>query len=239
MFIYNNIVCHYSVQRIYLSMKDRSTKKAWITNGISYLIVAIIYVVFGCCGYILYGSEVKSDVIVSFESKNNKSLTIPIVIARIAMTLSVGGTYPLAMVSCQANIENNFFNKDNPVWNYKNKKYLREIVILITNILYIILACVIPTIGPVVSINGAVSTIGLIFLFPIASYWKVMLTKEPKRIEVDYGSLNQPKLVTSQNLLSKNNITFQKIILCIMLSIGVVFGVMGLIMQFAQSGRNS
>ena len=91
-------VCHYSVQRVYLDLKDRTIKRMWIANGISYLTVCCIYLIFGICGYTLYGSKCPSDVLIAFVGGTD------VVIARLAMTFSVCGTYPLAFVACQATL---------------------------------------------------------------------------------------------------------------------------------------
>jgi len=234
-------VCHYSVQRIYLGMKDRTINKMWIANGISYLFVMILYLIFAICGYILYGSKCPSDVLIAFVGG------IDVIIARLAMCISVCGTFPLAFVSCQATLEDKFFNKErNTIWNYENKPKLRTMVIITTQCVYLILACIIPTIGPVVSVNGAVSTIGLISLFPIAAVWKVGFNKKNYYKEYKRKGITTTKGGNYQSVsVNDDNNTYQrvdnnkrslltKILLSLMLSIGVVFGAMGFYTEFKE-----
>eukprot|EP01084_Bolivina_argentea_P215880 366607_1 len=242
-------VCHYSVQRVYLDLKDRTVERMWIANGVSYASVCIIYVIFAVCGYILYGSTCPSDVLIAFVGG------VDVVIARFAMTFSVCGTYPLAFVACQATLEHQFFStKKNKIWNYKQKPWLRIVIILLTQCVYLILSCIIPTVGPVVSVNGAVSTIGLIALFPIAGSWKIGFDKEIylRRQEVE-KPINYDAITLSPNgsndMMEKNkfmddklmyNTTSNqtKVLLSIMLVIGVVFGIMGFITEFQEVGTS-
>ena len=242
-------VCHYSVQRIYLAMKDRTINKMWIANGTSYLFVMTLYLVFGICGYVLYGTECPSDVLIAFVGGTD------VVIARIAMCISVGGTFPLAFVSCQAALEDKFFSLErNPVWNYRNKPRLRTMVIIATQCVYLILACIIPTVGPVVSVNGAVSTIGLIALFPIAAVWNVGFSKKGykdyKKMKVKYQSIvhddddeegddgDDDDITQYKKIGNNQRSTLTKVLLSLMLAIGVVFGVMGFITEFKEVSTN-
>eukprot|EP00484_Ammonia_sp_Unknown_P018533 CAMPEP_0197041764 /NCGR_PEP_ID=MMETSP1384-20130603/18258_1 /TAXON_ID=29189 /ORGANISM="Ammonia sp." /LENGTH=487 /DNA_ID=CAMNT_0042472745 /DNA_START=16 /DNA_END=1475 /DNA_ORIENTATION=+ len=229
-------VCHYSVQRVYLDLQQRTVKRMWIANGVSYAAVCIIYLIFGICGYVLYGSKCPSDVLIAFVGGAD------VVVARLAMTFSVCGTYPLAFVACQATLQDKFFNSErNKVWNYENKPWLRKVIILVTQIVYLILSCIIPTIGPVVSVNGAVSTIGLISLFPIAAVWKVgfgtteytEITRQTyQSTDVESGdrkSSYQQAGYGQRSLTTKLGLSF-------MLLIGVVFGVMGFVVEFQEVG---
>ena len=136
--------------KVYEQLKQRNFKTMLFIALVSWIIVTITYIIFGVCGYYIFGSFAEGDILNNFSQDN-----IWFIVARLAMTISIMGTYPLIFKSLMQTVEYTFFNPNNVNgYTFSNTKCLRSGIIISINIILIV-------VGLVVSNVGIVSSIGM------------------------------------------------------------------------------
>lgn len=163
-------VCHYSLPPIYESLEKRSINRMWIVMIISYFIVTLIYLLFAVSGYYLFGTDSKANILDNFDDTD----VIPVSIARICMAIALCGCYPLVFKSGINAIEDKFFNPNKSInINFRKQPILRVIIITFIVASITIISLFLDDIGPVSSIEGAVTVLFLICIFPILIIWRL------------------------------------------------------------------
>lgn len=81
---------HYCIGPMFQQLKNRSVSRMKFVMLCSWSIVTVVYMAFGIAGYYCFGASVSGDVLNSFPGGN-----IPFTVARLAMAISVMGTYPI------------------------------------------------------------------------------------------------------------------------------------------------
>ena len=238
-------VAHYTIPNIYEALYPRTIPRMLIVSVVSYIICGIVYIAFGFCGYYLFGSNAESDILSSFGTTDTM---ISVTIARIAMTISIFGCYPLVFKAMITTIENKFFNSDtNKKYNFIKYPSLRVFIIISLVFFASILSLFLEDVGPVSSIEGAVTVIGIISLFPVLMTWKL---KGKTKLTLDQHKLliePEPEIPDNNHRFTTNsssekisrqpgNISkIYRIYLLSMLFIGVSLGIFGMYAQIVSS----
>ena len=162
-------VCHYSLPPIYESLRDRSVKRMWIVMAASYSIVTVIYVVFAFCGYYLFGTDSQGNVLENFGGDSGAAVSV----ARVGTAFSIFGCFPLIFKAGINALESQFFSEPDSRWNFEENPRVRVTVITVILAVLTLISLFLDDIGPVSSIEGAVTVLLLICAFPILIYWKV------------------------------------------------------------------
>eukprot|EP00483_Globobulimina_turgida_P011520 UN11542 len=137
---------------------------------VSYIMVTIIYIIFAICGYYLFGTDTLGNVLDNFDDKHSISISV----ARICMAFSLCGCFPLVFIAGINAIEDKFFNQNrNLIWNFKDKPLLRIVIITVIVVIITVLSLFLDDIGPVSSIEGAVTVLFAICVFPILVIWRL------------------------------------------------------------------
>ena len=197
-------VSQYAIPPMYQQLKHRTIGTMRFVIITAYSLNCIIYILFAVAGYYLFGSDTQSDIFRNFANGD-----ILFIIARLGWCSSCIGSYPIAFKSSLQTIENKFFNrKRGNRWNFNDHPRVRIVVILCMAFTLLVISLVVEDVGPVNSIEGAVTVLCLICLFPILMAWKI-------------GMVHHEDKQRGQFLL----------VLQVMLVIGVILGTGGIIMQ--------
>lgn len=141
----------------------------WIVMAVSYAIVTVVYVTFAVCGYYLFGSDSQGMILESYRGETG----VAVAVARLGTCLSIFGCFPLIFKGGITALETQFFSKPDSRWNFKENPRIRVIVITVIVGGLTLLSLPLDDIGPVSSIEGAVTVLLVICAFPIMMYWKV------------------------------------------------------------------
>jgi len=136
---------------------------------VSYSIVTAIYVTFAFCGYYLFGSDSQGNVLENFRGESGVAVSV----ARLGTAFSIFGCFPLIFKAGINALESQFFSAPHSKWNFKENSRVRVFVITVILAVLTFLSLFLDDIGPVASIEGAVTVLLLICAFPILIYWKV------------------------------------------------------------------
>jgi len=225
-------VCHYALPPIYGELRDRSIKRMWIVMAVSYAIVTAVYVTFAVCGYYLFGSDSQGMILESYRGKSGAAVAV----ARLGTCFSIFGCFPLIFKGGINALETQFFSKPGSRWNFKENPRVRAIVITSIIAALTLLSLPLNDIGPVASIEGAVTVLLIICAFPIIIYWKVRFggTSESEDDETRGHSHAVSKSVDSvaDDALTDDSTLrpsdSQKIALAVLFVLGIVSGVSGM-----------
>eukprot|EP01084_Bolivina_argentea_P025702 47789_1 len=163
-------VCQYSLPSIYESMRNRSIRRMCIVMSVSYSVITIIYLIFAICGYYIFRTDTKINIFENFATDYSISISI----ARICISISLCGCFPLVFKAGINAIENKFFNENrNVIWNFNEKPFLRIFMITFIILFITILSLFLNNINAIISINVAISALFLICVFPILVIWRL------------------------------------------------------------------
>ena len=223
--ILNNIaaksfVVHLTVPNMYQELEGRSVSKFVFIFGCSNVVVICLYLLFGVCGYLLFGDVVSSDI------TNNLEDSVYTLVARIAMTISIIGTYPFVFKALFTTFTRRFC-KETPSGNTRN-----AIVVLLVA-MTVIVPLLVDDVGVVASIEGAVSVLGILCVFPIALIWHFGFASHSESEREYRASINYLMVPNMSSHLT----LCQKVVLVIMLTIGIVLGSLGIFAQIYVNPR--
>ena len=224
-------VAHYPIAPMYEQLRNRSVKRMKFVMICGWIIVTTIYVSFGIAGYYLFGINTEGDVLNSY-SRSNIAFTI----ARLAMAISVIGSYPIIFKSLLQTLEDKFFNyQRGSRYNFVEHPRVRTSVIIICSFGLMILGILIQNVGPVSSIEGAITVLGLVSLFPILIAWKVGNKPiQQRNNDIPNYTMGDIQSVDINNIYDYKDDKNRRgyiIYLGILLFIGISLGVGGIIMQ--------
>lgn len=200
-------VSQYAIPPMYQQLKHRNIKNMRFVIIFSYSLVSAIYLLFAIAGYITFGDGTQSDIFNNYQNDN-----VWFIVARLGWNLSLIGSYPVAFKSCLQTIEDKCFNpKRGNRWNFKENPRVRIGVILGIALVLLTTSLVVENVGPVSSVEGAVTILCLICIFPILMAWKI-------------GMVHHEGTETKQ----RGQFLFG---LQVMLVVGIVLGTGGIAMQ--------
>jgi len=140
---------------IYRSMQDRSPSKYRNALGTSYVFVTIVYAIFATLGVIFYGSAVQGNILLDFP---NNAVTH---LARVGVFISIIGLFPIVIVGgSTATIETTFYDGHFPSF------WSKATTIFFQCVLAYVGAILLPNLGVVNLMNGALSVATLFGIFP-------------------------------------------------------------------------
>ena len=236
--------CHYSIPPVYGALRNRSIKRMWIVMAVSYVIVTIVYVTFAVCGYYLFGSDSKANVLENFDDKAGAAVAV----ARLGTAFSMCGAFPLIFKAGINSLEFQFFSEPDTRWNFEENPRIRVIVITVILALLTLISLFLDDIGPVASVEGAATVLLLICAFPIVIYYKVRFGGGSG--SKDYGMARQQTEMTSYRQMqdvdnstnamsseSARNDRMEKIRLGALFVVGIVMGVAGIAVSIWYSTR--
>jgi len=143
-----------SLVPIYKSLKDRSPAKFYPILSTSYAFVFVLYLIFALFASYDFGSAVKGNVLLSMTS------SFWVSIGRFGVFISIVGSFPLLLAASTASIEQMYFNGAFPSFS---KKF---IFVAIQCLAAYLVGIMIPNLGVVNVINGALATATLFGVFP-------------------------------------------------------------------------
>jgi len=145
----------YIMPCVYKTMKDRKIKSFNKALNVAYWGTFVLYAIFAVAGCVYYGKSVEGDILLSLPSNIWNH------IARIGQLISVIGTYPIILNGgAVATVEGQFFDHE------FETDWQRKSVVCFFTALSFVGAYLIPDLGVVNIINGAVSTASLLSIFP-------------------------------------------------------------------------
>ena len=168
------LACHSVLPAVYESLRNRSPKRMWIVMIISYFVLTVVYVTFAICGYYLFGTDAQGNVLENFRGQSGVAVSV----ARLGTAFSIITCFPLPFKAGINALETQFFSQSNSRWNWKQNPKVRVCVITTILVILTLISCFIDDIGPVSSVEGAVTVLLLICAFPILIYWKTVFRKK-------------------------------------------------------------
>jgi len=157
----------YAIPPMYQQLKHRNVATMRFVIVISYTICTAIYILFAIAGYSIFGVATESDIFNNFSNGNAL-----FVAARLGWNFSLIGSYPIAFKSCLQTIEYKFFKNR---WNFRENPRVRVVVILVMALSLLVTSLLVEDVGPVSSIEGAITILCLVCIFPILMAWKIGL----------------------------------------------------------------
>jgi len=236
-------VCHYALPPIYGELQDRSIKRMWIVMGVSYAIVTVVYVTFSVCGYYLFGSDSQGMILESYRGETGAA----VVVARLGTCLSIFGCFPLIFKGGINALESQFFSKPGSTLNFRENPRSRVIVITLLIAFLTLLSLPLNDLGPVSSIEGAVTVLLIICAFPILIFWKVRFGEavEEKKVEMQNAGHMHAQSKSADSVIdgvsgddtsggfdSKEDDRL-KIAIGVLFALGIISGISGMAVSFA------
>lgn len=126
--------------------------------GYTFFATFFIVSVPGLIGYLLFGSETKSDILESFAPDD-----ILFIFVRIGLFISVSASYPAIVLSIVGSIGQMLWNEEIPETMLTRH---RLILIPIVNIVNVLLAILLPDIKPILGVGGSLGGCLVGFAFP-------------------------------------------------------------------------
>ncbi|XP_077145077.1 sodium-coupled neutral amino acid transporter 7 [Ranitomeya variabilis] len=154
--------CHVSSVPVYGSMRRQDLRRWALIVSVAMLIALCVYTGTGVCGYLLFGSAVDQDVLLSFPSDD-----VPVAVARAFIILCVLTSYPILHYCGRAVLEGLWLRLtaqeagEEPA----RERQRRIFQTLSWFVLTLLLALFIPDIGRVISLIGGLAAC-FIFIFP-------------------------------------------------------------------------
>eukprot|EP01083_Nonionella_stella_P279103 949414_1 len=222
----------YPLPPMFEQLKDRSVSRMRVVVISAFSIVTVIYLAFTFCGYYLYGASTQGDVLLSYPSND-----VWFIMARFAMCLNVIGTYPLIFKSLLQCIEDKFFNyQKGAKYNFVEHPRSRTVVICVVSLVLMLIGIFISNVGPVSSIEGAVTILGLMSIFPVLVAWKIGAAPEVRSISVQYTAVHHTLDVNEEiekDTTARRNRFVYVFYLGVVMFIGFTVGMAGIILQIS------
>ncbi|XP_069822493.1 sodium-coupled neutral amino acid transporter 7 [Dendropsophus ebraccatus] len=154
--------CHVSSVPVYGSMQRQDIRHWAIIVTTAMFIALCVYTGTGVCGYLLFGSGVDQDVLLSFPSDD-----VPVAVARAFIIVCVLTSYPILHYCGRAVVEGLWlrFTAQEAGEEPARERRRRILQTLTWFVLTLLLALFIPDIGRVISLIGGLAAC-FIFIFP-------------------------------------------------------------------------
>ncbi|CAJ0917116.1 unnamed protein product [Ranitomeya imitator] len=154
--------CHVSSVPVYGSMRRQDLRRWALIVSVAMLIALCVYTGTGVCGYLLFGSSVDQDVLLSFPSDD-----VPVAVARAFIILCVLTSYPILHYCGRAVLEGLWLRLTAQEAGEEPARERRRRIFQTLSwfVLTLLLALFIPDIGRVISLIGGLAAC-FIFIFP-------------------------------------------------------------------------
>jgi amino acid permease len=146
-----------------------SVQKRSRVLGYTFLAAFFIIAIPGLIGYLLFGSETKSDILTSFDDDD-----VLIIFVRIGLFISVSASYPAIVLSIVGSIGQMIWNESIPETMLTRH---RLILIPIVNIVNVVLAVFLPNIKPILGVGGSLG--GCLVGFALPSLCRLITREGP------------------------------------------------------------
>jgi amino acid permease len=156
-------------------MKTPSQWPQTVAAGLS--TCAILYFITAVSGYAVYGTNVTSPIY------NSIPAGIPQTIAIVIITLHVLMAAPILLTSFSLDIEEMLNVSVERFGKYK-EFFIRATLRIAILVVVGVISCSVPHFGELMSLIGAFANCTLIFIFPIAFYFKLTGFKNKKKLEI-------------------------------------------------------
>eukprot|EP01125_Pyxidicula_operculata_P021058 TRINITY_DN797_c0_g1_i2.p1 TRINITY_DN797_c0_g1~~TRINITY_DN797_c0_g1_i2.p1 ORF type:complete len:378 (+),score=30.33 TRINITY_DN797_c0_g1_i2:241-1374(+) len=155
--------CHQNLFTIYNEGKKKEVPKVIYVSVSTGLIT---YLLIACFGYFTFGQDVSSNLLSDFPIEQ-----VPVVIARICMSVSVALSFPLQLHPCRTAIIAIFqhFSKHNI---FKSHFFFVLVTFLICTFCFLV-AFFVDDLGFVFSLVGATGSVALCYIMPASFYIKL------------------------------------------------------------------
>jgi len=154
--------CQIMVPPVYSNLKNANLSKMSIITAGALTICTLLYVPVGSFGYIKFGDDTDSDILLNFDVGN-----VGASIARMCVAFTVTLAYPINNFPARLTIASMLFKDNDP----STKR-----LYLITGVTFVInlaVAILVPSITVVFSILGATLGVSMIFFYPALFAWKL------------------------------------------------------------------
>ncbi|XP_059158343.1 sodium-coupled neutral amino acid transporter 7-like [Physella acuta] len=164
--------CHVGIVPIYSCMAKRNMGEFSKTVTLALILCIITYTATAILGYLQFGDNITHDILLSFNP------TTDVMVAVVLVAVKTYTAYPILCFVGKAAFETlwRIFWKMSPEEIVKREKTRRVIITLVWFTLTLLLAVLIPNMGVVVEILGALAVV-LIFVFPGLCLFKTMQNK--------------------------------------------------------------
>jgi len=219
---------HYALGQIYGSLERRSVKRMWVVMVVSYSVVTAIYLTFALCGYYLFGSDAQANVLNNFDHEAGGAVSV----ARVGTAISIIGCFPLIFKAGVNALEGQFFSVPGSRWNFEENPAVRVTVISAILAVLVTVSLFVDDIGPIVSVEGAITVLLLICTFPILIYWKIRFggkTVDVRKELYDHLGISSYRRLDSYK--TRRRAWSLKLALGVLFALGIGMGVSGFIMS--------
>lgn len=141
-----------------IKLYTQKVKKRWIVSMAGILIALVLYITPGLSGYFIFGDETDGNIL-----KNFKSNDVIIIICRACFFIIVTCAYPMIAQSVQAMWSQLIYKTDQPATLPNGK---RAVILVLTNVIPLIIAMLLPSAKPALSIGGSLGGCLVDFAFP-------------------------------------------------------------------------
>ncbi|CAH1790438.1 unnamed protein product, partial [Owenia fusiformis] len=155
-------ICHHNAFLVYESLSERTLNTWNKVTHLSCLYSALCLILTGICGYSTFKGYTQGDLLENYCYKDDFANVF-----RVVFTVIVALTYPIECFVTREVIENVFFSK------YKESTIRHAILTIVLVGVAFAAATITDCLHIVLSINGSISAVPLIFIFPALFYMKV------------------------------------------------------------------
>ncbi|XP_057699779.1 putative sodium-coupled neutral amino acid transporter 8 [Corythoichthys intestinalis] len=155
--------CHEACIAIYSSMENQKITHWVVISVISMLFCLLIYTLTGVYGFMTFGREVASDILMSYPGND-----VVMIISRLLFGISIITIYPIILLLGRSVILNLMVRIQRRRWGIVTSSFesrCRALLTVIWITITLLIAMFVPDMGEVISVIGGISAF-FIFIFP-------------------------------------------------------------------------
>lgn len=159
---------HFNSPEFYKELRDRSFKKYATICAFTFLVVIIFNTLIGLCGYFLVGDGVQQNIL------NSLPNTISEAFARLAVGISVTGSYPLIFQATRSSLLS-LMSTCWPLVN-RDKATHKKFVVGMTfalGVVFWILGLFVTSVGLVISLAQSLGGCAIAYVFPVIIHYQL------------------------------------------------------------------
>ena len=186
---------HNNAPRFFVELKNNTVTRHNVVVGISYVISASLYVIFGAVGFLTFGNNCSGDILNNYSTHD-----ILVTLCRIAIVSSVLFTYPIVFVGVRDGFIDLLLI---PIEQQTNLLHVGMTILLL--LIITILATCFQDLGHVTIVGGATLGTAVIYVFPTVMY--------------HYAIKNLRRYAT---FLQRMEVLFAMVLMCVGITIGSI-----------------
>ncbi|XP_048210994.1 putative sodium-coupled neutral amino acid transporter 8 [Perognathus longimembris pacificus] len=156
--------CHEAAVSIYCSMRRQSLSHWVLVSALSLLACCLIYLLTGVYGFLTFGTEVASDILMSYPGDD-----MAVLVARVLFVVSIVTVYPIVLFLGRSVMQDiwkrTWSSQGPPVLADPSGPWVRVPLTVLWVAVTLAMALVLPDLGQITGIIGGISTF-FIFIFP-------------------------------------------------------------------------